>query len=71
MDVYSELSTPFDVAAYCRGRKLCIESARLKKALEHRNEAKERLVAAERDMANCESAVAMYIEAVRLKMEKE
>lgn len=69
MDVYSsDMAIPFEVAAYCRGRKLCPQAVNLRKALAERLVAKYQLAQAEWKLAQSEDAVASCIVAVQTKM---
>lgn len=71
MDVYSEMLVPFDVAAFCRGRKLCAEAVALRIRLTQWQEAKAWLTAAERQADRAEQEVKSAIAAARQKMEQE
>lgn len=71
MDVYAEMTVPFDVAAWCRGRRLCVETVELRRALNDRRNAREILAQAERDLAQCEEGVAHRIHDVRQRMERD
>ena len=72
MDVYSSrMEIPFDVAAWCRGRKLCPESVALRRAIEDLQAKEQRINDAQ---AQADEAHAKYEEAltkVRQRMERE
>ena len=71
MDVYSEMTIPFDVAAYCRGHKLCVQSVNLARAIERRKQAERALAVAESYLEAAEDAVREALASVREKMEKD
>lgn len=71
MDVYSELSVPFELAAYCRGRKLSVEAVNLSRALVRLTSAREAARKAEVLLENAEKDVAVKLDQVRLKMERD
>lgn len=72
MDIYSSrMDIPFDVAAYSRQHKLCVEAVKLYRVLQARQEAEQKVKAAEATLEAAESEVSMAIQAVRTKMERE
>lgn len=71
MDAYGQLDVPFDVAAYCRGRKLSIEAVELHRALKVREDAREVLAQAEKRLENAEKLVVTRVNEVRHRMLKD
>lgn len=72
MDIFSSrMDIPFDVAAYSRQHKLCVEVVKLYRALQTRQEAEQKVKAAEATLGAAESEVSVTIQAVRAKMERE
>lgn len=70
MDIYSsDMTIPFDIAAYCRGHKFCQEAVDLSKAIRRRTEMREAVAKAERELQNSENIVTVAIGNVRRRME--
>lgn len=70
MDVYSDHQVPFDVAAFCRGRRYMPEVVRLGNALRVKEDAKAALEAAERRVLVRESEVEIACKALSDKMQE-
>lgn len=71
MDIYGDITIPFDVAAYCRGHKFCIEAATLTRTIRQRNEARAAVIAAEKVLDRAEREVEIAIEAARQRMNND
>lgn len=71
MDVYSEITTPFDIAAYCRGHKLSLQAVRLSRAITSRRQAEKEVRDAEARLEAAEKLQADAVAAVREKMKKD
>lgn len=70
MDIYStDMTIPFDIAAYCRGHKFCQEAVDLSKAIRRRAEMREALAKAERDLQNADNIVTIAIANTRRRMD--
>lgn len=65
MDIYSTHLIPFDVAAYCRGRRFLPESVALAKALREHMQAEAAVEAAQNKVAEYETLVQQLAQAVR------
>lgn len=71
MDVYSDMSVPFDVAAYCRGHRFCPEAASLTHAIKARNSAEDLVTQAERVLDDKRTELRAAIDAARKRMERD
>ena len=69
MDIYSsEMSIPFDVAAYCRGHKFSTEAVNLSRAIKAKRAAWEAVRKAESELEDAESNYSMAVTVVQQKM---
>lgn len=72
MDIYSsDMSIPFNVAAYCRGHKYSVEAVNLARAIQRRRDAAAALVVAERVFGAADSGYGSALEAILAKMERD
>lgn len=71
MDMYADMSVPFDVAAYCRGHKFSPEAVRLTKALKARKEAEAHLALAEGLLDRARDDVRDACAQARVRMEND
>lgn len=72
MDIFSsDLAIPFEVAAYCRGHKLCVQTVGLSRALKAREVLYKQRDEAETILRAAEQQVEEAIGAVYAKMERE
>jgi hypothetical protein len=69
MDVYGDMTIPFDIAAYCRGHKYSQEAVDLARAIRRRAEMREAVAKAERELQNAESIVSLTIDKARRRMD--
>lgn len=69
MDVYGDLSIPFDVATYCRGHKFTPEAVALTKAIKARDNARLAVIAAEKELDQAEAEVVHAVTRARERME--
>jgi phosphohistidine phosphatase SixA len=70
MDIYSsEMTIPFDVAAYCRGHKLSVEAVNLSRAIKARQQAREVVRQAEEALQVAESVYEQALMVVKQKMQ--
>lgn len=69
MDIYADMEVPFDIAAYCRGHKFCVQAAALTKALHERDNAKAEIDMAEKRLDAARVVLKDRIAAVRVRME--
>lgn len=71
MDVYADITIPFDVAAYCRGHRFCIEAVALTKAIKDKDSARSAVEVAERWLAAAEKKVDDAVTAARTRMDAD
>ncbi len=71
MDVYSDHMVPFDLAAWCRGRRFHPKAAELSKQLRAKEEARQAIYAAEAALDLAENAVKAAVQALAAHVEKE
>lgn len=72
MDIFSAPpAISFDIAAYCRGHKLCVQTVNLAKAIRARDEATQKVKEAEAVLSTALEALSTAVGAVREKMERE
>ena len=72
MDIYSSrMDIPFDVAAFCRGRKLSPEAVELSRALQSVEVAQTQLTAAQIMHDNAMERFRAAVSAVQAKMQKD
>lgn len=68
MDIYADMSIPFEVAAYCRGHKFAPEAVALTKAIKARKEAEAHLALAEGLLDRARDDVRAASERARVRM---
>lgn len=71
MDVYSDHMVPFDLAAWCRGRKFHPKAASLSKALRDKEAARQAVYAAEAALDLAEQSVKSAVTELAAHVEKE
>lgn len=71
MDVYSDHMVPFDLAAWCRGRKFNPKAVALAKALNEKETARAGVLAAERRLDASEAAVKAAVAELQGHIEQE
>ena len=72
MDVYSAyMDIPFDVAAYARGHKFCVEAVNLSRAIKHRQQADEEVRRAAALVDKTQDGFRVALEAMREKMKRD
>jgi hypothetical protein len=71
MDAYSDHMVPFDLAAWCRGRKFHPKAATLAKTLRAKEEARAAIYAAERALDLAEQEVKAAVADLAAHVEKE
>jgi hypothetical protein len=65
MDIYSsDISIPFQVAAYCRGHKFSVEAVNLARAIKTRDSARSLVLNAEKALDGAEARVRACIQQV-------
>lgn len=69
MDIYSDMSVPFDIAAYCRGHKYCPEAVNLTRAIKARKEAEDAARIADEKMDTSRELQRDAVDAVRKRMD--
>lgn len=71
MDIFSsDLAIPFELAAFCRGHKLCIQTVNLARAIKAKEAAWANVKAADSAMAEAQEALDSAMVDVRTKMDK-
>lgn len=71
LDVYSDHMVPFDLAAWCRGRRFHPESVALARALQDKDAARKAVRDAEQALEAAEDAVRATVASLQAHVEKE